>query len=965
MKLYKLLGIAILSLLSITLQARELPGHVPSGLARLKSMHRAEPTNQMHLCIGLPSRNPQELDALIADIYNPNSPKYHQFVTQSEFINKFGPTAESYNAVRQFALANGLQIRHEHNNRLVIDVVGSVSNVERALNVQIQVFQHPTEKRTFFAPTTEPTIDPQLPIQNIQGLSDYARPKPAQLTPQVGTGANGSYKGYDFRKAYAPNVTLTGTGQQVGLVEFDGYYAADIKTYETQSGLPAVPLSNVLLDGLNGAAGANNSEVALDIEMAIAMAPGLSQVVVYEGNYPNSIISSMTANTAVKQFSCSWTWGTVTDPTTDTLFKQLAAQGQSFFQASGDSDAYTGAVDFPSDSPYVTSVGGTTLTTTAAQVWSSEKTWNWGSGVGTGGGICTNYALPTWQQGIATTGNRASTVKRNIPDVAMAADAIYVVYNNGTAGVFGGTSCSTPLWAAFTALANQQAVASGKSTVGFLNPNLYSLGKSPSYATLFHDINTGNNSGFVATNGFDLCTGWGTPTGQPLLNALSGSTIVTTTTGAIQVTLNPNTIGGMWKLDNGTNQVSGAIASQVTPGSHTISFTAVTSWITPASQTVTVSAGNTVQAVGTYTSAQHGSIQITVAPAGVVSAGGTWQLDGVNKLSGVMVTNITLGTHTVSFTTVSGWVTPASFNVNVTANLFYITSVTYAKVPTGNVVVNISPSAAGAAGARWFIDGGSLHTSGSVVTNLSTGFHTLQYTTIPGYTSPPISVVNIVSNMTSTINVTYIAAAVKPKVIAKDAAPIKVYKGIFYNTNQLSLTTCGSLIVTNQGLEYTAIVQIGNNNYKLSGTTDSGVIINRQSKVAVALQLNAQGDTYTGWVTTRDGYSSAYAYTALSNAPSGEFAVLFTDKNEVDTGAGLAKITNGSIEFTAILADGTPLRQSTFINNQRQWPFFATTPSGGIIGWVNYTTNGLTGWASWLNSTNESQALKVFGTNSW
>ena len=117
---------------------------------------------------------------------------------------------------------------------------------------------------------------------------------------------------------------------------------------------------------------------------------------------------------------------------------------------------------------------------------------------------------------------------RNIPDVALTADNIYVVYNNGQSGGFGGTSCAAPLWAAFTALVNQQAAANGHATVGFINPAIYSIGNSSSYTSNFHDVTTGNNTNsasptkFFAAPGDDLCTGWGTPKGQSLIDALTG-----------------------------------------------------------------------------------------------------------------------------------------------------------------------------------------------------------------------------------------------------------------------------------------------------------------------------------------------------------------------------------------------------------------------------------------------------------
>jgi len=186
-------------------------------------------------------------------------------------------------------------------------------------------------------------------------LSDFVLPQPknlkmnaAPVTPQAGSGSGGSFLGKDFRAAYLPGVTLTGAGQIVGLVEFDGYHASDISAYATTAGLPNVPLQNILLDNFNGnpttGPDSGNGEVSLDIEMTLAMAPGLSKIVVFEAGpngFENHILNSMVAHADIKQFSCSWGWGGGPNTTTDNIFKQMAAQGQSFFAASGDADAYT------------------------------------------------------------------------------------------------------------------------------------------------------------------------------------------------------------------------------------------------------------------------------------------------------------------------------------------------------------------------------------------------------------------------------------------------------------------------------------------------------------------------------------------------------------------------------------------------------------------------------------------------
>jgi uncharacterized repeat protein (TIGR01451 family) len=491
-------------------------------------------------------RNSDALTNLLHDLYDPGSPRFHQFLTSDQFNEAFGPSQEQYDAVVEFARSNHFQLRATHPSRALLDVEGSVGDIEKALNLQLQSYRHPTENRRFYAPDREPSVAEAVPILDISGLDDFQRPHPlvhsatspaSQAQPLFGSGNGGTYIGKDFRAAYAPNVAVTGLGQTVGLLEFDGYYANDITAYETQAGMANVPLTNVLLDGYNGTPGGNNLEVALDIEVAIAMAPGLSGVIVYEAGpsgSPIDILDQMATDNTAKQLSSSWSWSGGPSSSIDNAFLRFAAQGQSFFQAAGDSGAYSGAVAQPCDNPNITIVGGTTLSTSGpGGSWTSEKTWNWynsGNGTsGTGGGISTTYAIPSWQQSVSMAGNQGSTTLRNFPDVALTADNVFVTYNNGIAGAVGGTSCAAPLWAGYAALINQQALANGKPVLGFVNPSLYTLAQGSGYAAAFHDITSGNNTNpssptkFSATSGFDLCTGWGTPAGAALLSALAGA----------------------------------------------------------------------------------------------------------------------------------------------------------------------------------------------------------------------------------------------------------------------------------------------------------------------------------------------------------------------------------------------------------------------------------------------------------
>ena len=538
-----LLLMSALSAASSPEPRKEIGRHVPAEAKNSPTGEFLPEGQRLNLSIGVPIRDQGVLTSFLNDLYNPASASFHRYLTPDQFTAQFGPTEADYQAIIDFATAHDLTITATHPNRMVLDVSGSVADVEKAFQVKLRLYRHPFEARNFFAPDVDPTVEASVPILNVSGLNNYWLPHPrmklqGEVEPHARTsngptGPNGLYAGSDFRSIYAPGVSLTGMGQTVGLVEFDGYYPGDIVSYEDQVGLSSVPLQNVYVDGYNGRAGSNNSEVALDIEVAISMAPGLSKVIVYEesnGGTWEDILNRIANDNLAKQVSCSWGGGPP-DATAEQIFQQMAAQGQSFFNATGDSDAFTGAIDFPSDSPNIVEVGGTTIWATGdPYTWTSESVWNWGKFgkqyIGSSGGISPTYSIPTWQQGISMTSNQGSTTHRNIPDVALTADNIYIVADNGIGESVGGTSCAAPLWAAFTALVNQQAGISQQPAVGFLNPALYSIGKGQNYTSAFHDITTGNNfsgsspSRFSAVTGYDLCTGWGTPKGAGLIAAL-------------------------------------------------------------------------------------------------------------------------------------------------------------------------------------------------------------------------------------------------------------------------------------------------------------------------------------------------------------------------------------------------------------------------------------------------------------
>jgi len=733
---------------------KELAGHVPAVISQLTPKAQLPATNQLSLAIGLPLRNQAELEMLVQQLYDPASTNFHKFLTPQDFAARFGPAEPDYEALKQFAASNGLAISGTYSNRVVLDVQGSVSNMEKAFHITLRKYRHPTENRDFFAPDTEPSVPENLQVSDMYGLSDYAQPKPmAHLAAHSkasplnynGTGMNSSYQGTDFRNAYIPGSTLTGSGQVVALFELDGYYAIDITNYEADCGYTNIPLQNVIVNSVSGTPGYSGVanavlEVSLDIEMAIAIAPGLSKVMVYEGNNPYDIYNQMASDNVAKQISSSWFFNVGpshrwrgSGTTLDSIFVNLIAQGQAVFQASGDSDAYTGSQAFnsssgpmPMDSIYLTSVGGTSLTMNGSGAsWNSETVWNYASyggsdaNVGSGGGVSPNYTIPAWQTNISMTANSGSTANRNIPDVALTADYIFVLHDNGTNDIAAGTSCAAPLWAGFCALANQFALATNGTGLGFLNPALYAIAPSSAYGNALHDITVGNNVGthtaglYNAVPGYDLATGLGTPTGTNLINALTwpppaftsqpiGKNVTNGTSVTFTATGSSTTPMTYFWLCNGTNlasggNISGTSANTLTitsattnnSGNYQLVITNRTGFVTSSIAILNVGFVPAVSVSPPSLTLLAGSNAVfTATPGGTAPFGYSWKRSGTNfSGAGVSGTNTSVLTLAAVPTTSAGNYTVVVTNLfgSITSSIAPLTVVLPASIANSSV----------------------------------------------------------------------------------------------------------------------------------------------------------------------------------------------------------------------------------------------------------------------------------------
>ena len=497
------------------------------------------PANQtMDITFILQQRNPEELQQFLKDVYDPSSPVYRQFLTVDQFTAKYGPSSDDYETVKAFAKANGFKILSTSRNRMNLRVRGTVETIEKALNVKMNVYQHPTEARTFFGPDREPSLDMPVRLWAVGSMDTYSTPKPMVTRATVhaaqpegvisdattGSCPSASFCGSDMRAAYYGGTALTGAGQYVGLFEFIGTDLVDLTTYYTNAGQTQnVPVTLTSVDTqstLCKEPSCDDTEQTLDMTQAMGMAPNLTGLTMWIGtgglsgqtlDDPGILNGMVTANPLQAQLSCSWAW-TPADSTTDNpYFTEMAAQGQNFFAASGDDGNWAHAeFVWPADDVYITSVGGTDLeTSSAGGPWSSETGWSDG-----GGGITKNgFTIPSWQVTAAAGCAKCSQTLRNGPDVSANANFTFYTCADQTACLaneYGGTSFATPMWAGFLALANEQAVSNGQPVLGFVNPALYAAYSSSSYNSDFHDILTGGNT-LGATVGYDLTSGIGSP----------------------------------------------------------------------------------------------------------------------------------------------------------------------------------------------------------------------------------------------------------------------------------------------------------------------------------------------------------------------------------------------------------------------------------------------------------------------
>ncbi|NNN01615.1 MAG: hypothetical protein HKL86_07285 [Acidimicrobiaceae bacterium] len=631
--------------------------------------------------VALHQGNAAALNTFVASLSNPSSPNYRHFLTTSQFAQRFGASTSTIDAVRAYFASYGLNVGPISKGHILLHVSGSTTDIARAFAAPVSTVRR--SDGILVAALRSAATLPQSVAHDIVGVAglssviapssnavvSHAAPKVAypQGCPSAGNSTsnvastNNGYTLQQQARLYGLSTQWTsghtGAGQTIGVYELGGYNAADLSTYFSCYAIsPSV--TNVNVDG--GPASGAIDEATLDIEEAAGLAPG-AKIVVYQapnsGSGPTDAYQQMADDNTATIISTSW--GTCeADPngspsTEQPIFEQMAAQGQTVYSAAGDygSSDCSGvvnnalAVDDPSSQPFVTGVGGlsvSSISPLSQTVWFDKAS----SGAG-GGGFSSLWSRPSWQvaPGIAPT-----ETMRMVPDLSAMADpstGFIYYFTPGSQSAcsgwcsIGGTSIGSPLLSAMTAVAAQSC---GVSRLGFLNPTFYAMA-----STGFIDVTTGANDlfgvgGYSAGVGYDMASGLGSPNPQtfyaglcPITFDAARSSFTLTTTQAL-VNTSGTTITAVIRDANG-NPISNAsvdLSASGTSGSVLVN----------ADSSSATASGAATYSVATDASGKA-TFQISDTAPGAVSVTLAFQGQPVYKTSILFVTSLTSSLRTV------------------------------------------------------------------------------------------------------------------------------------------------------------------------------------------------------------------------------------------------------------------------------------------------------------------------------
>jgi kumamolisin len=476
------------------------------------------------------------------------------FITNEEYANQYGASPQDFQAIREFAKNYNLTPVNENVAARSIELRGTVADLSRAFGVTLDHVR--INNRIYRHREGDITIpESLLPIVTaVVGLDNRPQAKPHVRTIRPrGAGAAPAEQAFTalaIGQLYDFPAGLDGTGQIIAVIELGGgYLQSDLNTFFQGIGLPCPSITaSPVGSGQNAVSSApaptdEELEVALDIQIAGALAPGARQLVYFAAaSDDQSFLAAISAaiNATPQPTVISISWGMSESYFTDQSRQQFESALQHAAQlgipvtvATGDNCSFDSTdalnVDFPAAAPHALACGGTNLLANGNAI-ATETVWNAvvtdANGNpdrgGTGGGVSQFFPRPGYQSSVNVPAQPTGTGGgRGIPDVAGNADPAtgYQILCKDSAQIVGGTSAVAPLWAALIARFGQKL---GKP-VGFLNPLIYQSGVTSS---AFNDVTQGNNDSqgqgglYHAAAGWDPCTGLGTPKGSALLQAL-------------------------------------------------------------------------------------------------------------------------------------------------------------------------------------------------------------------------------------------------------------------------------------------------------------------------------------------------------------------------------------------------------------------------------------------------------------
>ncbi|WP_338602069.1 protease pro-enzyme activation domain-containing protein [Sulfolobus tengchongensis] len=539
--LLSILLLSIIPLFSISMTNIYEQPLVIKGFSKIGTLN----TNQeVIVTIFIPLKNLGLLYYYANAVSNPNSPLYHKFLSEDQVRELFLPIAQ-YNEILDYVKNNGFQILFTALDSVIV-VKGTVEQVETYFGTNFAVYSNGTV--TYYTNYGYPKINAYVYSSNISALF-LAHPSTLitentirNLEQEVNmTSPIEAYWPTALRNVY--NVTAIptqGENTTIGILDFygDPYIIQQLAYFDKITGLPNPPNFTIIPIGpynpnlgiLTGWAG----EISLDVEVAHAMAPKanmilyianpdipLSAVIAYIVNQDNVNVLSQSFSIPESLFSSIFNGASFYSciVLSDEYYALGSAEGITFLASSGDtggsgySNGPLGTVGYPSSSPFVTAVGGTTTYIQFPNGSYYQTAWsnygfvpnnvNYG---GSTGGVSIVEPKPWYQWGLKTPSTYPNG--KLIPEISANANVypgIYVIFPNNQTGITGGTSEASPLIAGLLATIESYT----HERIGLLNPVLSYMAENY-YGKAIQPITFGYNIPWTASYGYNLVTGYGT-----------------------------------------------------------------------------------------------------------------------------------------------------------------------------------------------------------------------------------------------------------------------------------------------------------------------------------------------------------------------------------------------------------------------------------------------------------------------